>query len=141
MAFYGKLGFQHQNIFFTLFIGLIAMYFLDTYNTPTKRLLVVYITSVAASVLEVDYSFIGIIYIMAFYSTRKLTKKKRLPIVGLIIFIVNFLSMATIQQYALLALPILYFYNGRSGFKHKAVQILFYTAYPLHLLVYYFMNR
>ena len=140
LAFYGKLGSQHQNIFFTLFIGLIAMYFMDKYETSLKRLFIFYLAGILATLLATDYSIIGIIYILSFYYTRNLPKEKRIPIVGLIIFVVNLLSMARLQQYALLALPLLYLYNGKPGPKYKAIQILFYAAYPLHLLIYYYMS-
>lgn len=140
LAFYGQLGTQHQNIFFTLFIGLIAMYFMDKYETRGKRLLIFYLAGILATLLATDYSLIGIIYILSFYKSRNLPKEKRLAIVGLVIFAVNLLSMATIQQYSLLALPILYLYNGKPGPKYKAIQILFYAAYPLHLLIYYYMD-
>ena len=140
LAFYGKLGIQHQNIFFTLFIGLIAMYFMDKYETRGKRFIIFYLAGILASLLATDYGIIGIIYILSFYKSRNLPKEKRIPIVGLIIFAVNLLSGARLQQYALLALPLLYLYNGKPGPKHKAIQILFYAAYPLHLLIYYFMD-
>ncbi len=140
LAFYGALGIQHQNIFFTLFIGLVAMYFMEKYGTSLKGLIILYLGGILATFLAVDYSFVGIIYIMSFYFTRNLPKERRLPLVALILFISNLLTMGFLQHYALLALPIMYFYNGEPGPKHKSIQLLFYALYPLHLLVYYFIK-
>lgn len=141
LAFYDKIGFAHQNIFFTLFIGLGAMYFLDNkekYNIP--NIFVLMISGILSMLLSVDYSFIGIIYILAFYYTRDYPKNKRLIRLALIIFITNLLSSSMIQQYALLALPIIYPYNGKLGPKNKPLQLLFYAAYPLHLTIFYLIK-
>lgn len=141
LAFYGKLGFTHQNIFFTLLIGLGAMYFLDNkekYNI--KKGSIFLISGILAIVFSVDYNFIGIIYILAFYFTKDYTKSIRLPRVALIIFLANLISMSLTQQFALLALPIIYFYNEELGPKNKPLQMLFYTAYPLHLLIFYLLK-
>lgn len=141
LAFYGELGFTHQNIFFTLFIGLGAMYFLDNkekYNI--NDILILLISGTLAMLLSVDYNFIGIIYILSFYYTRNYPKNKRLITVALIIFITNLLTQSMIQQYALLALPIIYLYNGQLGPKNKLLQLLFYVAYPLHLIIFYLIK-
>ena len=141
LAFYGKLGFTHQNIFFTLSIGLGAMYFLDNkqkYNI--NDILVLLISGTLAMILSVDYNFIGIIYILSFYYTRNYPKNKRFIKVALIIFTTNLLTQSMIQQYALLALPIIYLYNGELGPKNKPLQLLFYVAYPLHLTIFYLIK-
>ena len=141
-AFYNKIEFMHQNVFFTLFIGLITMYFLDNkeekYNFSRRAIL---ITSVLSSILLfVDYNFIGIIYILSFYFTKNYTKSKRLALVSLVIFLTNLLFINGNQQFCLFAIPIIYFYNGKLGWKNKIIQILFYLAYPLHLIVFYIMK-
>lgn len=140
LAFYGGLGFMHQNIFFTLFIGLVMMYFLDNeekYNTNKSKVFIIGV--LAAMFLNVDYNFIGIIYILAFYYTKELPKLERLGKVGLTIFLINLITFSFYQQFALLALAIIYFYNGKPGPKNKFLQMLFYTAYPLHLIIFYFV--
>lgn len=138
LAFYGQLGFKHQNIFFTLLIGLTAMYFLDNkekYNYNQTAIILA--SGFIATILSVDYSFIGIVYILAFYFTKDLPNPQRLYKVALIMFITNLATISFQQQFALLALPIIYFYNGSLGPRNKLVQMLFYVAYPLHLLIFY----
>lgn len=140
LAFYGKIEFGHQNIFFTLLIGLITIYFLDKKEGRFKnnKSLVIAASILAATLLYVDYSFIGIIYILAFYYYKELPKAKRLPKVGLVLLASNLLA-GIMQQYSLLALPIIYLYNGELGPKNKVLQMLFYIAYPLHLAIFYLL--
>jgi hypothetical protein len=141
LAFFGKIGFEHQNIFFTLFIGLAAIYFIDNkegkYSTNSAFIIIA--ASVTATLLRTDYQFIGIIYILAFYFTRDQAKPKKFLTIGLIMFAVN-LSAGMLQQFSLLALIPIYFYNKTEGRKNKILQISFYTAYPLHLIIFYLIN-
>lgn len=141
LAFYGKLGFAHQNIFFTLFIGLAAIYFIDNkegkYNVD--KTLVIVAACILATLLQTDYQFIGIVYILSFYFTRNLLMKKRLQIVALIMIAIN-LSAGWLQQFSVLALIVIYFYNNEQGVKNKFLQTSFYAAYPLHLLILYLIK-
>lgn len=140
LAFYGMLSFYHQNVFFTLFIGLVTIHLLDNPNKYKYRKGLIYLFATILSIIAgVDYSFMGLIYILAFYYTKDFNKTKRFIIIALILFLTNLLSHP-IQQFSLLALPILYIYNGELGPKNKVLQILFYAAYPIHLIIYYFLN-
>ena len=94
---------------------------------------------ISSIIMSVDYSIIGIIYILAFYFTRNYQKPKKFLTVALVMFLTN-LSSSVLQQFSLLALPIIYFYNGKLGPKNKVIQTLFYVAYPLHLTLFYIMN-
>lgn len=142
LAFYGSVGFAHQNIFFTLFIGLVAIYFLEKkeqkYNFDKS--LVIAAAGILAMVLSVDYSIMGVIYILSFYFTRNFFKKRQLLYMAGIMLFTNLMS-SPLQQFSLLALPFIYFYNGEPGLKNKFLQILFYAAYPLHLLLFYFLYK
>lgn len=142
LAFYGIVVFAHQNIFFTLFIGLAAIYFLEKkeqkYNFDKS--LVITAAGILAMVLSVDYSIMGVIYILSFYFTRNFFKKRQLLYMAGIMLFTNLMS-SPLQQFSLLALPFIYFYNGEPGLKNKFLQILFYAAYPLHLLLFYFLYK
>ena len=141
LAFRGKLEFGHQNIFFTLLIGLGAIYLLENIEKyDIKKGYIFFMAGILAIILAVDYNFIGIIYILAFYYTRNYPKETRLPKVALMMFLTNLMILSTTQQFALLALPIIYLYNGELGPKNKALQMLFYTAYPLHLGLFYLIK-
>lgn len=141
LAFYGKVEFTHQNIFFTLFIGLMAMYFIDRredYNM--SKAIIIIISMIFAMVLAVDYNYLGILYILSFYSTREMLKNDRFLWITGVIFLGNFVSTGFLQQFSLISLIFLYFYNGKLGPKNKFIQIIFYIMYPLHLLVFYFLK-
>lgn len=142
LAFYNGVNFTHQNIFFTLFIGLYTMYFLENkekykVNTP----LVLGFGILLATLFSVDYSFIGIIYILSFYYTRNLKPSQRLFSVGLSMFLINLISLSYLQNFALLALPLIFFYNGELGPKNKFIQLFFYISYPLHLIIFYLIQN
>lgn len=141
LAFYNTIGFVHQNIFFTLFIGLVTIHFLENkhgkYNL-NKNIIIV-LACVLSILLSVDYNVIGIIYILAFYFTRNYIKKKRFTIICITMLIINLMS-SYLQQFSILALPFMYFYNGELGHKNKVMQIAFYAAYPLHLLFFYIIK-
>lgn len=141
LAFYGKVGFVHQNIFFTLFIGLVAIHFIENKEGKYKfnKNTVIIIAGVLSLLLYVDYNVIGITYILAFYFTRNYIKQKKFKTIGITMIIVNLMS-SYLQQFSLLALPLIYFYNGKLGPKNKTLQILFYAAYPLHLLIFYILK-
>ena len=138
LAFNGQIEFMHQNIFFTLFIGLVTMYFIDKrgeYNI--SKMFIIVISMIVATVFSVDYSFIGIVYILAFYFTGNMDKRERLLKVALIMFLINLSLFGYIQQFSILALVFIYFYNGELGPRNKWIQSAFYIMYPLHLLLFY----
>lgn len=141
-ALYGKLSLGHQNVFFTLFIGLMAMHFLENKEGKYKinRNMVIFLAVILATFLSVDYSLIGIIYILAFYFNRKYITRHKLIRTGLIMLVTNLVFTSLIQMLSLLALPIIYFYNEELGPKNKGLQLSFYIAYPLHLLIFYLIK-
>lgn len=137
LAFFGGPYWYHQNIFFTLFIGLIAVHMINrNENNNFKNILIIFGASILASILSTDYGSTGIIYIIAFYYTRKNNLMfGLLPAAAILLT-----GIGSIQQYALASLPVLYFYNGRPGLKNKVLQIGFYAAYPLHLMIFYLVK-
>ena len=140
LAFKGRIEIMNQNIFFTLFIGLLTMYFIDKLAKDSNQKILALIAGMAlAFILSVDYSFIGIGYILFFYFTRDMENNKRILNMAIIMFLIN-LSLGSIQQFSIFALPILYLYNGKVGIKNKFIQIFFYIIYPLHLFVFYLIS-
>lgn len=138
LAFYGGVNWTHQNIFFTLFIGLLTLYLLDKNEKDEKhsKFFIVASMGILASLLRLDYEIIGIIYIAVFYLTRNMEKDNRLRIIVPVMFVTNLLVSGLVQQFSLLALVFIYFYNEELGPKNKFIQILFYISYPLHLILY-----
>lgn len=140
LAFSSKvLEFSYQNIFFTLFLGLLAMIVADsidrrvkagmnkTANAAIRILLIVLVTAVfagAAEYLHTDYAGTGVVCIMVLYMFRRY--KAAQIAAGCVSFLWELPA-------PLAFLPIA-FYNGRRGLKLKYV---FYLFYPVHLLIIY----
>lgn len=129
----------YQNVFFTLFIGLLVMI---AYRWIEKRKInriakaFLYVAAlavgiIAAMLVKSDYGSqygIGVICIMALYIFRK--NKMHQIIAGC----VSFLWELT----APLAFIPVGFYNGKRGFRLKYV---FYAFYPAHLFLLYLAAR
>lgn len=137
LCFNGKvLEFGYQNVFFTLFLGLLTMIAFDqiakrewaadkNLNIAIKVICSAAALAVGAGVahiLKTDYAATGVICIMVLYVFRK---KKPLQIAA---GCVAFLWEVT----APLAFIPVGFYNGERGLKMK---YFFYAFYPVHLFL------
>ena len=107
LAFYHRLVYTgHQNVFFTLGLGLLAIWFLEhpieQLDIPDVlyKLLVIIAAGLIAEFFNTDYGFTGIAVI-----------------------------------YAVLALIPILLYNGQRGRQTKVMQYGFYIFYPAHLLL------
>ena len=140
LAFYGSIELSHQNIFFTLFIGLVMMYFLEKSHDTWNKISIISMAMIAAFILLVDYNIVGIIYILLFYLTKDMVRIKRLPLIAIVLSIVNLGLAGMTQQFSLLALPLLFFYNGKLGPVNKMAKSFFYIFYPLHLGIFYLIQ-
>lgn len=140
LAFSGRLwNMQYQNVFFTLFIGLMVIAGLRLVDQrlagpETWRKLagvglyavVIVAGSALALVLKTDYSFQGILAITVLYLFR--SHRKTQIWAGVIIF----LLMDGMEMIAALSFLLIWFYNGARGRQNK---YFFYFFYPAHLLV------
>lgn len=126
------MDFSYQNVFFTLFMGLLTMIAVDYVNKMSLHKVLKVIASGAAiaagaaiaEFMNTDYGAIGVLCIMALYVFRK--KKVWQIVAGCLAFVWEFTA-------PLAFIPI-GFYNGKRGLKLKYV---FYAFYPVHLLVLY----
>lgn len=148
IAFYDRLIYKgHQNVFFTLFIGLITVLFTDLirkkmYENEKKPkylfgilLIIIFIAGILiADLLKTDYSFYGVFMIYCFYMFR-FNFLSQLISVGYI----NGFMMSGTQVYALLAMPFIYLYNQKPG-KYK-FRWLFYLYYPIHLILIFLFSK
>lgn len=139
ICFYHKLFYWgHQNVFFTLLLGLVAIYAVDEIRkhysnsylkTVVMQFAVIILAMIAAWFLRTDYSMLGILIIMAFYVNRG-----NMVQVAISVFVVTICSGNTFQLYSLLALIPLCLYNGKKG---PSMRYVFYVFYPAHLLILY----
>ncbi len=140
LAFSGRLwNMQYQNVFFTLFIGLMVIAGLRLVDQrlagpETWRKLagvglyavIIVAGSALALALKTDYSFKGILAITVLYLFR--SHRKAQIWAGVIIF----LLMDGMEMIAALSFLLIWFYNGARGRQNK---YFFYFFYPAHLLV------
>ena len=144
LAIYGKVFYiWHQNVFFTLLIGLLAIWAMDVFfqmqdlnkwSQTVSALCVGFGFSLLALILYTDYYFFGVIVIVVMYLVRRATeqKVKFWPPIVLISGIAVLCMFDLGEAWALLALPLMFFYQGKKGWNAKW---FFYFFYPVHLLV------
>ncbi len=136
LAFYHRLVYTgHQNVFFTLGLGLLAIWFLEhpieQLDIPDVlyKLLVIIAAGLIAEFFNTDYGFTGIAVICIFYYLRGQPQLKY-PIAVILLA-----AMGGVEVYAVLALIPILLYNGQRGRQTKATQYGFYIFYPAHLLL------
>lgn len=136
LAFYHRLVYTgHQNVFFTLGLGLLAIWFLEhpieQLDIPDVlyKLLVIIAVGLIAEFFNMDYGFTGIAVICVFYYLRGQPQLKY-PIAAILLA-----AMGGVEVYAVLALIPILLYNGQRGRQTKAMQYGFYIFYPAHLLL------
>ncbi|SHL98664.1 TraX protein [Anaerosporobacter mobilis DSM 15930] len=142
LCFYQKpFYWQHQNVFFTLALGLITIYAIDEikkrFSTSYIKALVlqfavIILAMTTAWFLSTDYSMLGILIIIAFYVGRG-----NIIQIAISICIVTLYLGNTFQLYSLLALIPIYLYNGKKG---PSMRYVFYVFYPAHMLILYVMS-
>lgn len=129
------LEFGYQNVFFTLFFGLLAMIGLRQIEEredmqmmlkPLWNLVVIAACMFAAQFAQTDYAAIGVLCITVLYLFRK--KKKYQTIAGCVVFLW--------ELTAPLAFIPIWFYNGKRGWNMK---YFFYLFYPVHLSLLYLL--
>ena len=133
LAFFGSaLEFSHQNVFFTLFLGIVMLYF--TIKAPTTFWQFMYTIGffLISEFLRTDYNSMGLLMIFCFYYFRNQNVTKYL-----LVALINILFMGGTQVYAVLALVPIAMHNGNQGPKCKK---FFYGFYPVHLLILYFIS-
>ncbi len=134
LAFYRSVDFRHQNVFFTLFLGLIIV---DLYQNCKNRWIVCalsFLGLVLAEFLRTDYGAGGIIIIICFYCLYQyfFIRQVAFAVINLALFGI------TIQAYAGFATIPLLLYNGKKGVSMK---YFFYIFYPAHLLILYIICK
>lgn len=139
LAFYGRLCYAgHQNVYFTLFLGLLLLILTDrlrnsnflnnkVINMALEIVMVVFVCGLAFF-MNTDYSFAGILMIYFFY----ILSENRFMLALFQIYI-NMDMFGGVQGFAALSLIPIFMYNGKRG--EHSLKWIFYGYYPAHLLV------
>ena len=126
LAFYGGIEWEHQNVYFTLALGLLALWAIQ--SRDMEGWLLALTAALAAELLGCDYGMYGVLLILLldrFHSARS----EQLAAAALLNL--AFFGLQT-QTLSLIALPLLWLYNGKRGRDDRR---LFYLYYPAHLCV------
>lgn len=128
------------NVIFTLCLGLLALVAMDRIKSWLIRLLLFFALLLLSS--KCDWSYWGVLFIMAFAKTHDRQGQSIYFVIisglryversGLTLITAQTLTANAFQMATLLALPVLWLYNGKRGTFGKW---FFYILYPVHLLV------
>lgn len=144
LAFYGTVWhFEHQNIFFTLFLGLWGIYFIDKFKDtqPKKGQLLFWGLALISILLFTDYIIFGMLTVYFFHRYRDQKVRAMLNVsavhillgmLGSGLFGGTFNAGIFIQVLATLSMVLIGFYNGEKG---RSMKYVFYAFYPVHLLL------
>lgn len=119
---------DHQNVFFELALCLLLLMLWEYFkDKPILQLASFAACGLLAHYANFDYGWYGIILVMVFYVMRDF----RIPqaVFGLLVLSEELPGVLL----GFLPLP---FYSGKRGRQHK---MLFYAAYPVHLLLFYLL--
>lgn len=131
LAFHGRAWYpERQNVFFTLFLGVFLLYFLERSNETLLKFCAVFFIMYTAEFLCTDYGGRGILLITVYDVFRE--KKETALGAGAAWNLLY--GWRKIQNYGILATFFLAFYNGKRG---PNIKFFFYAFYPAHLLVLY----
>jgi len=141
-----------QNVFFTLFLGLLAIYLCDRFALRGQyglSLLAVLLCAFLAELIRADYGMFGVLFIFVFYIFRA-SPKARMWVFAAVCLLLGLyywftppapfdppkdpVWAVTLCCAAFAALPV-WLYNGKKGRGGRAAQIAFYAFYPVHLLL------
>ena len=126
LAFYGGIEWGHQNVYFTLALGLLALWAIQ--SRGMEGWLLALTAALAAELLCCDYGMYGVLLILLLDRFHR-ARSEQLAAAALLNL--AFFSLQT-QTLSLIALPLLWLYNGKRGRDDRR---LFYLYYPAHLCV------
>ncbi len=130
---------DYQNVFFTLALGLSAIWLMNTFYEKTPGVIWEIVLDVAvlaafaygAHFLKTDYGAGGVLAIAGAHMARRFKLKPVL--IGAVIIVILTLTSGVIEAAAaVIALPLLANYHGNRGYRFN--RWIFYFFYPGHLL-------
>lgn len=151
-----------QNVLWTFLLSLFAIIIFE--KTREKNIvfkliiypMVIILFYLLGIITFVDYNGYGVLMVILFYFTKIRSEASGMKKAGLLIvqitgmYIINAEMMKGLmlmvdiggvsfefakQGIAVLALPIIWLYNGKQGYYNKYVKYFYYLFYPVHLLV------
>lgn len=150
----------HQNVMFTLLLGLLAVSGLEkarrerTAKAMALGLLAALGCCLLGAVGFVDYGAMGVFTVVLFYLLRGfrgawLGQLAAMILLNIVLFkgqclllpLFGWVLEFPVQGFAVLALIPIWLYNGKKGRSSKALQYGAYAFYPAHILILYLIWR
>ena len=117
--------FGHQNVFFTLCLGLFTIYVIENLcESKASKFITIFLSCIAAYGMNMDYYFAGILLILAFYYFRE---NRLYRIISVCLF-----NLYLSQPAGIISLFFIELYNGKKG---ANIKYLLYAFYPVHFVV------
>lgn len=148
LAFYGEWFYPgYQNVFFTLLMGLMAIWafqMLDTVKLGWLSPLTTLVLAAGAYFLNTDYDATGVVVIFLFYIVMRLPRLPRAVCIAAVCFSLTLivyngsLMYNSAEECAVFAAVPLLLYNGQRGFKMN--KYFFYAFYPGHILILWILS-
>lgn len=149
----------HQNVLFTLLLGLLAIKVIDNIkkNRSAKNIalsvLWLFLILAASGIGFVDYGYLGMLTVVMFYLFRDFPFAWLLQLLGMVLINITFFEGLVFpveifgkvfeipsQGFAIFALIPIWLYGGRKGRSSKPLQYGFYAFYPVHMIVLYLIK-
>lgn len=149
----------HQNVLFTLLLGLLAIHAIDkakktkTVKSILLAVLWLGLISIGATIGFVDYGFLGMLTVVMFYVLRDfpfawLAQLAAMVLINIVFFeglvfpveIFGKTFEIPSQGFAIFSLIPIWMYGGKKGKSSKVMQYSFYAFYPVHMLILYFIK-
>ncbi len=135
------LDFYYQNVFFTLFLGALAIFFQKNY--PKYSVIGLISCCAVGILLKTDYDVIGVLMIYALYTLSQRAillnprfNPKHIQCLILVGYGLTIAPTRPLPFWLVMLAPLFVFlYNGQRGPSNKLIQVAFYAAYPLHILL------
>ncbi len=149
----------HQNVLFTLLLGLLAIRVVDkakknkTAKNIALSVLWLFLICIASTIGFVDYGFLGMLTVVMFYVLRDFPFAWLAQLVAMILINIVFFEGQVFpieilgktfeipsQGFAVFSLIPIWIYGGRKGISNKFIQYGFYAFYPVHMLILYLIK-
>ena len=149
----------HQNVLFTLLLGLLAIKVIDeakknkTGKMIARSALWLVLICVASTLGFVDYGFLGVLTVVMFYVLRDFPFAWAFQLVAMVLINIVFFEGQVFpfeilgkiveipsQGFAVFSLIPIWLYGGKKGKSSKVMQYGFYAFYPVHMLILYLIK-
>ena len=143
LLFRGEWTLEHQNVMFTLLLGLLMGLCIRKASALPVKLLLVVPFALLAELARTDYGGYGILIIALFLFSQNVRHPRLFEAAGLF-FLSLFMSQSAvliwgfpvpIQLFTLVALIPISLYNGKKSTAAPVLQWGFYLFYPVHLVI------